>query len=532
MLVLAKGQTAQFKFVFTDYDGSIYDPGNLSTPVDVVVYILRGDSGAGPIIDGPYSLLRQNANTNNNRIVRTGVGEYLFNYTVPSNLYEYTYTAIATTSSITQNINATVTFQVKAAAGTVSPVTIVSPKSSVINYRPTYQQLNRKNTSTVLLIGHADNLQLNYPVKINSIQHAVDLLGADTYSPLLRGVFDAYSCGARDIIICAAAPMSEYVETYTNRNIQSQVYSINDATPSSKTFYQRYFDRLAVTYSNIIDLDFVDIIVPLETSIIKTGDVDFITQLANYCSDFHNNTGFVQIGVIGSRSDGVKSSDIDILEQKSLFTNKFTIYNSTTNQVLSDIGRYVIPVYGELVFQHPQIKISYTSSAAASVAGMIAANQQPKGLIRARIPGAMSMYGNDLSYADYERLETLGINTIYRGRKTRRAVPFEVYLTNEYTMAHNQSVFKKLFQMRLVASVVSEIKSIAVSRFDILSYDTIIDEVKSYLDSLKKTGNILDFSVKARFSDNVKGVLIFDIELISYFAIKKINFSLAAGPGA
>lgn len=532
MLVLSKGQTADFKFVFTDYNGSIYDPGNIATPVDVVVYILRGDTGAGPVIDGPYSLLKQNANVNDNKIVRTGTGEYVFTYKVPNNLYEYTYTIVASTVSETQNINATVTFQVKADASLVSPVTIVSPKSSVINYRPTYQQLNRKNTSTILLIGHANNLNLNHPVKINSIQHAVDLLGADTSSPLLRGVFDAYSCGARDIIICASAPMSEYVEAYSNRNIQSEVYSINDATPSSKTFYERYYERLSTTYSNIIDLDFVDIIVPLETSIMNTGSVDFVTQLAEYCSDFHNNTGFVQMGIIGSRSDGVKASDIDVLEQKTIFTNKFTVINSSTGQIVSDIGRYVVPIYGELVFQHPQIKISYTSTAAAAVAGMIAANQEARGLIRSRIPGAMSMFGNDLTYAHYERLESLGINTIYRGRKTRRAVPFEIYLTNEYTMAHTESVFKKLFQMRLVAAVVSEVKAIALSRFDILSYDSIIDEVKSYLNTLKKSGNVLDFSVKARFSDTVKGVLIFDIELISYFAIKKINFSLAAGPGA
>ncbi len=60
MIVLSKGQTAQFKFIFTDYDGSIYDPANLSTPVDVVVYVLRGDTGSGPVIDGPFSLLLDN----------------------------------------------------------------------------------------------------------------------------------------------------------------------------------------------------------------------------------------------------------------------------------------------------------------------------------------------------------------------------------------------------------------------------------------------------------------------------------------
>lgn len=531
MIVLSKGQTAEFKFVFTDYDGSIYDPGNLSTPVDVVVYVLRGDTGSGPVIDGPFSLLLDNANENNNSIIRSGVGEYTFTYKVPQNLYEYVYTIIARTSSNVQNINATATFQVKNSTNEVSSVTITSPKSSVINYKPTYQQLDRRNTSTILLLGHADGMQLNYPIRINSIQHAVDLMGANTNSPLLRGVLDAYSCGARDIMICAVAPMSEYVESYAQRNLSTTVFSINDATPGTQsTFYQRYYDRLAQTYEDIIDLDFVDIVVPLETSIMNTGGVDFTTQLANYCSSFHNSTGFVQMGIIGSRSDGMKSSDIDILEANSLFTNKFTTY--LDGQIASDKGRYVIPVYGELVFQHPQLKISYTSTVAAAYAGMVAANQQAKALIRTRIPGALSIFGSDLTYSEYERLEVLGINTVYRGRKTRRAVPFETYVTNEYTMANQDSVFSKLFQMRLVTAVVSEIKGIAASGHDLLGFDNIIDESKKYLQYLKVNKAILDYSFNARFSDSTKGKLIFDIELISYFALKKINFSLAAGPGA
>jgi len=156
MIVLSKGQTAQFKFIFTDYDGSIYDPANLSTPVDVVVYVLRGDTGSGPVIDGPFSLLLDNGNENDNSIVRSAVGEYTFTYKVPENLYEYVYTIIARTSSTAQNINATATFQVKNSVTSVSSVTITSPKSSVVNYKPTYQQLDRRNTSTILLLGHAD----------------------------------------------------------------------------------------------------------------------------------------------------------------------------------------------------------------------------------------------------------------------------------------------------------------------------------------------------------------------------------------
>jgi hypothetical protein len=532
MLVLSKGQTAQFKFVFTDFDGTIYDPTSLATPVDITVYVVRGDNGAGPIIDGPYLYLNQDPEATGNRIEKISNGEYTFHYTIPQNLYEYNYTVLARTNSATRNINIGSVFQVKQSTNTLSPATITSPKSSVINYKPTYQQLSRNNTSTILLIGHADGVQLNYPVKINSIQQAVDLLQADLNSPLLRGVLDAYSCGARDIMICAAAPMIEYVSSYEGRFMSTTVFNRDQATPSSQTFYEKYYERLQQTYEDIIDLDFVDIVVPLETSIINTDSVDFVTQLANYCSNFHNSTGNVQIGVIGSKTNGIKAADIDILEQNPIFTNKFTVYNESTGQISSDKGRYIVPVYGEMVFQHPQIKLSYVSNAAAAVAGMISDSPVNKALIRSRIPGAMSLFGNDLTQAEYQRLEDIGVNTLYRGKKTRRAVPFEVYITNEYTMANQYSTFTKLAQMRLVSLVVSEIKGIALSHFDIMAFDQIVSETREFLQLLKRNSVINDFSFNVQISETQRGVFIFEVELLSSFGLKRIDFSLAAGPGA
>lgn len=532
MLILSKGQSAEFKFVFTDYQGNIYDPGELATPVDVVVYVLRGDSGNGPLIDGPFSLLNKDPQETGNRIERVSSGEYTFYYTVPQNLFEYNYTVIARTITDTQTISVAANFQVKSPIASLSPTTVVSPKSAVVNYVPSYSQLNRKNTSTILLLGHANGLKLNYPVTINSIQHGIDLLNADMSSPLLRGMLDAYSCGARDIMICAVAPMIEYVDRYDNRLTSTSLFSINESTPSSETFYERYYSRLEEAYSTVIDLDFVDIIVPLETSIMNTGGVDFITQLANYCSDFHNNSGYVQMGVIGSRTNGIKSSDISILQADPIFTNKLTTINPITNQISSDKGRYIVPIYGELVFQHPQLKTSYISTGAAAFAGMMSTQSLNRSIIRKRIPGAMSVYGNDLTYVQFEQLEQLGINTIYRGMKTRRAVPFETYMTNEYTLANSNSVFSKTSQMRLVSSVVSEIKGIALSNFDIINYDRIISDTKMFLMELKNNNIIVDFSLGINTDEVSIGRLIFDIELISALGLKKVNFNLAAGPGA
>jgi hypothetical protein len=126
---------------------------------------------------------------------------------------------------------------------TLSPRIMSGEKSVITNYKPSYQDLDFRNTNTILLIGHADNIELNNPVRIKSVQSAIDLLGADISSPLLRGVLNAYEGGARDIMIMASAPMSEYASRYEDRTAASNLFTINEATPSSMTFYERYYDR-------------------------------------------------------------------------------------------------------------------------------------------------------------------------------------------------------------------------------------------------------------------------------------------------
>lgn len=530
MLFLSNDQSARFQFVFFD-SGQIYDPTVLATPADVLVTITRGDVGSGPVIDGPYSYMFQPATPlSSNYFEKTSNSEFIFNYTVPTNLYEGVYTANAQTVGPSGILQAQCYFQVRQSTTNLSPQIAMSEKNAIINYKPTYEQLNSANTNTILLIGHADNIGINVPVKIKSIQHAIDLIGADNNSPLLRGVFDAYSCGARDIIICAAAPMYEYVANVNNRNTPTEAFSYFNATPNSETFYEKYYERLEQTYSLISDLDFVDIVVPLETSIIKTGSIDFVTQLANYCSSFHNNTGYVQIGVIGSRTGGISSSDVNLILNNSVLSNKLTTYNGS--EISSDIGRYVIPVYGEAIFKHRQLYYSYDSSIAAAMAGMLSSNSFNKALIRRNIPSALSIYGADLSHSEYLSLDAIGINTIYRGKKRNRSVPYEVYLTNEYTLSAENSVYNKASQIRLVAYVVSQIKNYADTAIGKFNYDTVVTSVTRMMQDLKNASSIVDFSLRAEVDPDEKGKIIFYIELTCSVGLKKIGFGISAGPGA
>jgi len=401
---------------------------------------------------------------------------------------------------------------------------------AIISKRPIYDSLDQYLTNSILLIGHCDNLEINQIYRVSSIQEATNLIGANTASPLLRGVYDAFSCGARSIFILAAAPMSEYIDDVDQRLTDMPIF-ISEETNQQINFYEKYYERLAKTYEAINGYDLIDIIVPLETSIIGTGSVDFITQLAVHCYTFNDITGYVQIGVIGSRTNGIKDSDIDLLEAKSIFRNKLTTYTES-GELESDIGRYIIPIYGELTFSHVGFGKSYTSSAAASFAGLMSSNPVYNGIIRKRLPGAYSLFGSNLSKQSFARLENLNINTVYRTRKALRGNPYEVCVSNDYTLANAQSSFIKSPQMRLVAMVINEIKNITNDGLGKNAEDKVVSQVESMLNLLVSTRAIRDYTMQSYGSKTERGSLVFEITLVSSLGLKSINFSIITGPGA
>lgn len=402
---------------------------------------------------------------------------------------------------------------------------------ATISKRPIFDSLEEYyNTNSVLLMGHSDGVELNQIIRINSIQEATNLLGANTSSPLLRGIHDAFSCGSKSIFIMAVAPMSEYIDDISQRLTDMPIF-FSPETNSNLNFYEKYYERLAVSYDIAKGLDFIDIIVPLETSMINTGSVDFIAQLALHCYSFNDTTGYVQIGIIGSKNNGTKDTDIQLLEQNTRLVNKFTTY-SISGEIESDIGRYVIPVYGELTFNHIGFGKSYTSSAAAAFAGMMSSTPVYNGMIRKRIPGAYSVYGSNLSADSLTRLDNLGVNTVYRTRKALRGNPYEVNISNDYTLANKNSSFTKAPQMRLVAMVITEIKAIANDGLGKNAEEKVISQVKSMLDMLVATRAIKDYKLQSYGSKTERGTLIFEINLVSSLGLKNINFSIITGPGA
>lgn len=401
---------------------------------------------------------------------------------------------------------------------------------TAVSRKPVYDFLQPNTTNSILLLGHCDGLELNEITQIHSMQEAVNVLGADMNSPLLRGVYDAFSCGARDIYVAAVAPMSEYVDDISKR-LTTMDFLYSSEEGRNLNFYEKYYERLNTTYDLIKGYELLDIVVPLETSIIGTGDVDFITQLAVYCYSFNATTGYVQLGIIGSRSNGMSDSDILILESNPIFKNKLTTYDSN-GLIETDIGRYIIPIYGELTFSHLGFNKSYTSSAAAAYAGSMSSNPVYNGMIRKRMTGPYSLFGANLTKDSFARLDNLRINTVYRSRKAMRGYPYETYISNDYTLANETSSFTKAPQMRLVAMVINEIKTIGNDNLGKNSEDRISIQVKTMLDILLKTRAIKDYKLQTYASKTERGFLIFEIELVSSLGLKNISFSVTTGPGA
>jgi len=530
MLGVNKGSSCSFKFLFIK-DGQAYDPISQSTPLDVVVNVYRGEYGSGSLIDGPYSYLSQGATPSSDiYIEKNNYGEFTFYYKIPENLFEGVYTVVASTLNNDGLLTlVTLRFSVVDRPTELNPIVISTGSSTSAVQKPLYEQINLRRTGTVVLVGHADGIPLNEPVRIKSIDEGINLLNADINSPLMRGLLEVYAAGCRDIIICASARMFEYVADYSSRNISSDFFEISSTTPSSKTFYEKYYERLNDTYAALLGFDDIDYIVPLETSIIKTDGVDFITQLATFCAENHNKTGYVSMGVIGSVTGGFSSSHINDIKNNSVLSNKLTTYN-LNGTVSSDYGRFVIPIYGEATFKHPQIKTSYVSSVSAAVAGMLAAAPLNIGMIRKRIPNAMFVFGTNLTNSDYSEMDDMGMNSIYRGTKTRRSTPYEVYLTNEYTLANSNSTLSKAAQMRLVSSVIREIKNYAHYYIGKFGHDEVSQRTKDLLESYKKNSVITDYSFNMTIDRSSRGSIRFDIELLSSLGLKTINFGLSAGP--
>lgn len=526
MLVVKPGTQIEIPLIYKD-GYSYVDPDEYIT-----VFLKRGYNGSGPVILGPakYSVEELSSEITIQRLVnnsmimkRESEGSYTLKVTMPENLFDGMYTVEVTAYINNLLVLKEINVQCKKGYTSYDEKYDVGDKFIEIGKKSKYISIGNSTTMNTLLIGHTDAIEPYGIVKISSIQEAVNILRADLNSPLLRGVFDAYSCGARDIYIMSCGYMSEYVEEVNQRNVK--IFQDSNLTPNTYSFYELYYLRLDRCYALLKDYEFINIIVPLEASIINTGTTNFVKQLSIHCEQMQVETGEVILGIIGSRNNGMSLDDLNELSEKD-----FDIQSDIDESglIISDPGKYVVLVYGEAVFSHKQMQRSYVSSMAAPMAGMLASTRLDRGLAKARIPGALSVHGVDFNAAQVKKLEEKGINTIVRGQRSRRAALYDVLITGDYTQSISES-FKDSVNVRLVSVIISEIQSLGNVAIGKFGYDKIIRYVEEYMALLQQSRLIINYKVDSFADKYDKGILYFNINITSARTLRSISFNVATG---
>lgn len=536
MLVARASQVLTIPFVYRS--GYEY----IDPTTNIFIYLKRGFNSGGPTILGPYvfdvnaavAATPQYTQTfaDGSSLTRIIEGSYQLLLKIPSNIFPGQYTVgINTTADGASDVKE-IPLTIK--RGQTTPDDWSSEpnyynysmvdKSVVLSERSKYREIGQFETNNILLIGHTDSIEPYGIQKISSIQEAIDILRADFNSPLLRGVFDAYSCGARDIYIMSCGYMSEYVEDISQRNIKIFQGTAGDTF----SFYEAYYDRLAACYNLVEQYEFIDIIVPLEASLINTGTVNFAKQLALVCGRIQENTGEITIGILGSRNQGISTADVtDLLSKQFNIPSKI----DPNGFILEDYGKHIVLIYGEAVFNHKQIQRSYTSSVAAAVAGMLSSTQVNLGLSKQRIPSALSLYGVDLKANEIRALSSKGINCISRGGRSRRfAGQYDVYLSGDLTQSISEN-FKDSSNVRLAAMLISEVQAIGNNAIGKFNYAKAGETVRSLLDYLKKLDVVRDYNMQIYGDKEIKGKLYFNIIIQSSRTLREISFNIATGRG-
>lgn len=426
-----------------------------------------------------------------------------------------------------------------------SPVVVASQPNVFGSASSTavFQALQPFATNSVLLIGHADSstLQINQLKRIQSIKDAIDTLNGNTKSPLLRAVIDCYNAGCQDIFIMISAPMSEYVEDPTLLNqTMSSLVSTKSATPSNLNFYEKYHERLEDTYEIAKVLDFIDIVVPVGVSFVRCGTVNFVRQLADFCSTFYKDSSTMVIGIVGSRTNGMNSQDIETMSNKDFVNNLLKDENGNAAEEkdidgnILDIGRHIMLYYGEATFNYPNMGLTYTSSIASAIAGQLSNWPVYLGLNRKVLKGAHSAFGVPLTSFQVAKLHNNKINTLIKSNRSRRAIPFQVLISEDKTLAKDGSSLANIPQVRLMAMIMNEILSIASSVTGKFAYDTVRERTEGMFRTLKNLSPsiVKDYRFEMYADKKERGKVYIEVDIISPNSLKKISFGIVAGPGA
>lgn len=357
-------------------------------------------------------------------------------------------------------------------------------------------------TDRIFLLGHSDTLELNDPHQVVSLRDTANALGADTSSPLFRALFEAYYSGAKDIWLVAVAPMSEYE---------------NDPAARNEAWYQTYYDRLETTYSMLRQWSEPQIVVPIEAVYYNSYGVDFLTQLADHCNDSFDETGFIRLGILGTRMINIDSALIEEMLEDDRPTT------------LGANGKFVLVVVGEGVYSFRNFPTSFTAPLATALAGEISQLPLNRGAVYTRFRAASNMTTPEIRQSLFNEMAEAKLNPAIRNTLAQRGRSYNIVLATDNTVGTTGTDYWTLANIRLAARVIESLKMLGKRFLGTIQLGTFQREVGDYFRGILAEGIVKDCSYKIyRDEEDVFKVLI-NVVLFPWGELRQISFVVAVG---
>lgn len=436
-----------------------------------------------------------------------------------------------------------------ATQATLSPNRSAPTITGLMRESPDYQVMGMGLTDRIFLIGYG-TLPLNDPYLVISMRDAVNKLGADSTSPLLRGMVEAYYSGGRDIWLMAAGPKVEYVSSLSDRLLPSSqltnmtVAALVAQDPSYQipidysveawnelTFYERYAARLDVTYSILREWDLPQMVVPIDAPFYDAGGVDFLTPLADHCLDAFETTGAIRLGFLGTLIPGGEMND----EHAAIISNDERLIDFDSDGLGGSTrrGKFVSIFAGEGVFNLKEMPTVYAGALTATIAGMMSNLQIDQGVTYKKLPNVLNLAGATLSADRIEELSQIGINPCIRSTMGKRGRSFEVIPATDNTLSLIGSDFWSLLQVRLVMKLIEIIRAKGRRYMGTVGFGQFKLEVQTFMYELVVENYIrgfdLDIYVQPGESIMDRTVMV-NVAVQPFFGIRTISFSAEVGP--
>lgn len=498
MQTVTNNGTISFLIHIRDENGDYYDPDSISS------YIVRfvNEILHGPVEDGEEGL------------ARLSIGLYAYAFKVGPFIQPavYTFKTVSVKDGETRydyEYFQVIEPQIEK-SNLLDPPRLYGKIKEIFDYTNLGQGL----TDHICVIGHSDGLNINEPIYITNMKEAIRMMQADPDSPLLRAVLELYNAGAKDISIVAAAPMNEYLPKLEDRQTIFEEFG-------NKTFYEKYYERLTDTYSVLKEYDEYDIVVPVEAPFYFAGEnVDFLTQLVNYCGDTFSEVGQPVIGIMGTRVQEFNSSDVEAMLE------------DTRLDEIGSVGKFVLLLAGECNYYHQQLPIAYSASAATAVAARLAISNYNYGATYQPLDSVVGLSTPDLTKDQIKLLSNKRINPVIRSIRGKRGSKFEVVLATDNTLSPEGSDYWSVATMRLIAKIIRQVRVLGNRKIGTIGFAQLKNEIDDFLRSLVAVKFIKDYNFIMRKSTTDIHSALVEISVTPYSQIREVTFQTVVGSNA